>query len=1398
MDMEMSSTNMTPAGSHTTSPAASPASKQHVEIPELTPRSKYKAMMAAIDDESDSDPPAGSTISRSRPLARPAIVQEHSLERESHGSSDDSVCGTIHNMPAPRGKLAARLQQQSAPSGDRSESDIDHSDDAYSLTKKRLASRTVSSAAHEISPNPSQAATDQNGTISLGMNRSGSPRKSPSDSMKSPQPPSPGLFLTPEKNRRSISQANPMPKIGPGQSNTSDSDLPVASPANSRFLALVARKREQRLAKEAKAMDKIRARELGGEDREPQMMQVQNKNGQKKDHMLDGDSGSSDSEKLTQHIRPTRKASKKALEEMNRETQRMSRNMQLAHQARTKKKITKESLFARFNFRTENSPAAVTVAAGRTSAAASSDVTSDADVRTGVESPPTSPLMPGDVMSKDANPKPEPAIMNVTHREEHMTAMEDELPDIQDVLTASTKCLNNEKGPAAQVHVMDQVPVIQDGLVKGKNIAKSLVRFRTPQPFAGRDPRNDSDSDLEIMPSKKNMRKIDAVFDRQPSKTSDGHSLYKLRALAHLRPSDEYSSSSKASMSLSEMQNSLQKRARQQAARERAEKIEDLKHRGIIIQTAEERQKDQAEVEDLLEKARQEAVDLKQKEKEKAKREARANGEEIAEDTSEDDEDYHDNDADESNCDLSGSDEEEENHLNLDGDNSAEECDGDREDEEHGVSLDKGTLIVDEASEESEDPVDEGPDDGLGASEFEDDVPNTLPPRRRHKNVIVDDDDDDDTKEMHEDQNEVIPPTHHPTPPFPNLGLPVFIGAAMGMTQAFAATMADSQTHEDSRPIVADQEEDSLAFLGPPPEPEFPAFDMEDPHQTIVDSQEMNDSSSWPQAKIDLHLSQFQTDTLGDTAAGLSATQLSEIPDPTQEEGFAFSSPVAGRFTTVPPSTIDTVIIPRADIPDLPVAKKKGRLRRRTDIVLEDESDATAEAREEVTDEVIPATAFDILKKGSKKSSESVHTFDKKKSNAKEMVEEQAQESEDEYAGLGGASDDESHGEEDEEVRKMIEQSEVVVDERQLAAFHADKERASDEKAVEKLFKDINNGMLRRKRGADFDLSDSEDDAEARRRQKRKEFAKMRKALLENENVGKIAEDPKKVAFLRAIEDREDDEDLDFLEQPEDTSQPALDADSQGILDSQPQKGPEDSSPSALRKRKRALIESNPNTTNRPPPAARRTTNVQKPQSMADIKASVSFLVEEPDAVSFLPPPSSSPTGSDDENDENDQTHHHTSMTSPQLEDNTTTTTTNNPNPFISRRRPNAVIDRLSLKRESSSLSTTSNNLAFHHPSHNPSSSTTFKIPSLLRRATTSSLISQADGNGISTLAETERGAGGKEKGEFVRRGGMRGSSVNFVAKAVVKGVEERVREGVRRRVVREGSLRGLGGGRFE
>ena len=326
--------------------------------------------------------------------------------------------------------------------------------------------------------------------------------------------------------------------------------------------------------------------------------------------------------------------------------------------------------------------------------------------------------------------------------------------------------------------------------------------------------------------------------------------------------------------------------------------------------------------------------------------------------------------------------------------------------------------------------------------------------------------------------------------------------------------------------------------------------------------------------------------------------------------------------------------------------------------------------------------------------------------------------------------------------------------------------------------------MLRRKRGADFDLSDSDDDAEARRRRKQREFAKMRKALLADENVGKIAEDPRKSAFLHTIEDRENDDDLDFLDRPAEESF-RVEMGTQEDPDSQFQSQQPPLPTTSPNKRKRPLQESVPNnsTNMRPPAHARRTAGTKKPATLAEIRESVSFLVEEPGSVNLAAEPSSSA----DEDEENRSGH---------------------PVPRNARRTPaNPIIDRLSLKRAESASTSTSSRLAFHDPATNPSIGG-FKVPSLLRRATTSQLNANgADGNGISTnvTANTERAAGGGEKGEFVRRGGGKRSSINFVGrekenKGAIELVEKRRRD-TRERIARERRSSGLGDlgvGRFD
>lgn len=1040
------SRDISPIQSPVISDSPSPANKPNVDILQLTPRSKIKALIA---DDSDSDEPSRPTGGQSQPNAKESALRLHkgpsSSSGKNYGSSDDGV----QHLLAPRGKVAARLQKQMSSDDQDLGSDNNGRGDTYARVKRKLArtpkSPPVVSPAKRRSPSPARTSfsTDEDDILATVRRR----QRRASDASSGPQTPaaspeamqqsSPGLFITPDKERTPHSRS---PLMDSTQRNDSGSDLPAAPQANSRFLALVARKREERKAKaEAEAEKKAkRLAEIRTQDHDGRKGRADSIGASEDDSDVAG------AKKLTQSARPTRKASKRALEEMNRETQRMNRNMQLAHQARTKKKITKESLFARFNFRNENLPQPNNVPANSSSTAPSSNPVSDAEARPDAESPPTSPISPGDVVKTAQNDQAQTVSANACGKQDS-TVTEEDLPDIETMIAQSQEHRDRVPAqPAKDGHNHDllnpqPVPVNQ------KVTAKRKFNVRLPKSVPRRKPGEDSESDLEVLPVSKSKRKPD-VFDRLPAaKANEGRSLQTLRALAHLTSSDDHMTGKRSSMSLGEMQNSLQRRARQQAARERAEKIQELKDRGVIIQTADERQKDQAEVEDLLEKARREATELKQKEKDVAKKQAKASGEDpLTVDSSDEDEDYQENDADESEVDLSGSEEEEGENESETG----EEIDGKLPEEmggdENATSTQKGSLIENEASEVSGDEDEEGgathDEDEILDADAEDEQVERIRVRRG-KNKVIDDEDDED---MQADQDEVIrseattSTQANPQPPF-DLGLPLFAGCPMGMTQAFGLTMADSQTQGNDEGMRVDQEEDSLAFLGAPPEPELPVFDMDDSPQVIFDSQAASHSILKTQTEItfDLTQSQIQDANTNDFSAELPSTQMSEIPDPTQDAGFQLTSPVAGRYDSDPPSTVDTVLLPPANNLESPIKKTRGRLMRKRAPVIDDESDASIDVEKAEAKTIISANAFEVLKKGPKKAFREATTFDKKNSNAHDMVEEQAQESEDEYAGLGGASDDESGGEEDEEIRKMIEQGEVDVDEGQLAAFYA-------------------------------------------------------------------------------------------------------------------------------------------------------------------------------------------------------------------------------------------------------------------------------------------------------------------------------------------------------------------------
>lgn len=255
----------------------------------------------------------------------------------------------------------------------------------------------------------------------------------------------------------------------------------------------------------------------------------------------------------------------------------------------------------------------------------------------------------------------------------------------------------------------------------------------------------------------------------------------------------------------------------------------------------------------------------------------------------------------------------------------------------------------------------------------------------------------------------------------------------------------------------------------------------------------------------------------------------------------------------------------------------------------------------------------------------------------------------------------------------------------------------------------------------------------------------MRRALLADDKVGELAENPKKAAFFKAIEDRDMDDDfeLDFLEEKEGGSQGGS---SQDVVNEEQGDSAQDS-----KKRKRPLEPITEDTTNRPPPHLRRTpasAMSKKPATLAEIRETLSFLTETPEYDSFHEDASL-----DDEAAEEDD-----SNTSG-MEEAVSEETDSQPKdgfavPRHPRRTRAPVVDRLALLRQASSNSATgtaagSGNTKMAFYSEGKSDSPVgFRPPQLLRRVTTGS--SSSSSSTSTSTRVTKPAATGPKKGGSV------------------------------------------------
>lgn len=962
--------------------------------------------MSSIDAHRSASPQSTHAMAPTHPV--------NALSRLAESDSDSENADAIARRTT--GRLLSRLQPNSADDSSEDEQ-ADSDEDAYERTKRRLfaAKEAAVSSGEEEEDNgqgayermkqrlmastglqlqatekPTQdkgksasaAASSSSGDeddapvranrlrrTQARVERTVSPVGSPTPSFRSRQA-SLGLFVTPEP-----SPSKRQPLGTNGSDDASERPSPVR---DANFRERVERIRTERLAKQQEKPRRSKTTLPAEQD------------------ALDSNSDGEGSRRLTQLAKPTRKAGKKALEAMARDQQRIVRNMQLAHQAKTKKRYGTKDLFARFGF--NQGPEEVEATGLPTPEASSVPATSDAEAAQTHDTPPTSP----------------PRI------EEPMDGVE--------VSEAAPAGVDKGKGRAPEYQHLPPNQMMEAAaqvIVQNAHIASEKPAMDTMVEL-------DSDDDLEVVKPQSRF----PVFDKLPARREREHpSMLHLRHLAQLTSPGKKALKGKKTMNMVQLQGSLFQKAREQAQRERRERIEMLRTKGIIIETEEEKEKRQMEIEDLVaqfEKEKEKDLRLAKREREMAKKNGEA-GDALAS-SDEEDEDYVASggeedpaneleDAEDDELEFSGSEDEEaddEEELEDEDDDLPIEAEADPSD----------ALLDTMADEEDEEPTntkvgDDGDDEMMDVGQTAN-IRKAAPNRARK--VIVDEDDDEDT---------VAPPHGSPTQVATQDDTMAAFGfgnvaPALGLTQAFAGTMAMESDFEADRSRPQEVEQDSIDFLRSLPDSQ-PSFSQSDnflvPNSQVAAS-EQDPTQDGSTSQVHLGISQLMQET-----NMFSQTQADDVPEPTQDTGFLLSRSPAG--IAPPQSTVDTVMLLVAESP---LAQRKGKLRRRRNeapLVLSDVDDENVFSASDMESEVLPRTedAFSFLKKAAKKQKK-IDAFNKKTSAAREHLDEQADESDDEYKGLGGASDDDS-GEDDADLEGMIDTSDIKVDERKIAALFA-------------------------------------------------------------------------------------------------------------------------------------------------------------------------------------------------------------------------------------------------------------------------------------------------------------------------------------------------------------------------
>ncbi|KAK6332593.1 hypothetical protein TWF730_004253 [Orbilia blumenaviensis] len=751
----------------------------------LTPRSKVKALLAGFSDDSD-DEPVVKRATTSSTTRKSAVALDDEEEDEDVpvsrsrpratkivGSDDEDV--EMADADAPNSKTSAvdRVRQQLSRKEGTPESDPEQDDGDRETTPKPARRRMLKKKSPTIeSPPISPIHISESESLDFNtVDIIAKPKKQKATKGKGK-----ALDKTKKKSKKSKKLAGVGGGSGSELPHGSDSDNASLGSLDEDEVAFVAESKLQQLVNQKRKVNKQKEDE---EEAKRQARLERSDQIRDADLMLSDGSGGEAGKK--QRKKPAaRKASKKALFEMRAETQRLARNQEFDLEPSNKVVHKVSDLWAMFGLKDPNAkPEPAKPEPLLPEPSSSIPITSEVER----SSPPTTLGTSPAAKLDNETTKLEPLIEN-----DLVIRDEEDFPTLEELM-AEARAPNKEEPVKKQGGKTAEKDVDMLDLPKGKKLGfASLPRSKSNskrKPFvelvvpatSSQDPDDDSD-DLEILPPKptKPVTKSDPLKDLKRL-ANQGVDHAKLRGRYAKGPVRDPN-----------WQEDLIRKAKEQIKADEAEKREMFRQQGIYMPTQEEVIKDAMFTEDLVEKARKEALDQKDRER---REEAHRRGIKLADLSDSDDEDYKESGSDE--------DEDGEEGVAFSGSESEEEEEEElvSADEEMGEPLLEDDTGSPTSAQRSSSPVRLSNMREMADSDDElalDDAVAISQLRRRGRAVVDDDDDEED-----EDGDRTITQIPSMETPkkmvsFKSAGLP------LGLTQMFNSSMAS-----DSPSPVKDQ-----------------------------------------------------------------------------------------------------------------------------------------------------------------------------------------------------------------------------------------------------------------------------------------------------------------------------------------------------------------------------------------------------------------------------------------------------------------------------------------------------------------------------------------------------------------------------------------------------------------